>query len=88
MDKFVVPASPTPAQIAAGLRQAITVIGTALSAVGFSGAAGHLNDAVAYVGLASAIIAIVWGQLATRKQAQKLAITADAAPDKVAEVAK
>lgn len=78
-------ATPTPAQIAALLRQIVTVLGSIAGALGYAGVFDdRLNLATSMIGPTSALIAIVWGQIATRATAQKLAVAADAAPDRVA----
>lgn len=87
MAQIVVPPSPAAGQIEAGIRQAVTVLGTILGMAGLAKLAGSLNDLLLVVGPLSSIIAIVWGQLYTRSQSEKLAIVAKAAPDTVAIVA-
>lgn len=80
-------ATPTAAQIAAGLRQAVTVVGTLAGALGYAKVFNeHIDVILSAVGPISAIAAILWGQFATRTAAQNLAVTAAAAPDHVAVV--
>lgn len=80
-------ATPTAAQIAALLRQVVTLLGAVAGTLGYAGVfEDKINMAATLIGPASAMIAIVWGQFATRKTAQNLAIAADAAPDRVAQV--
>lgn len=86
MAQIKVPESPTPAQIEAGIRQAVTILGAIAGTVGAAKLAGHLNEVLLIVGPLSSIIAIVWGQLFTRSQAKKLAVVAEAAPNAVAVV--
>lgn len=83
-DPIEVNASPTPAQIAALLRQIVTVVGSAAGALGYAGVAGQLNEYLTIVGPLAAVIAVLWGQISTRSTAKKLAIAADAAPDRIA----
>lgn len=87
---IVVPASPTAPQIAAGLRQIILALGSVIAALESMGIgdkfhlSADLNNALGYVGGAAAVIALIWGQLATRSNAQKAAVMASALPDTTA----
>lgn len=91
-DPILVPPTPTPAQMAAGIRQVATVLGTVLSTLGFSDAAVFLTkigvdpQMAGTVGAVAAVISIVWGQIATRRNAKKLVVTANAAPNTVARL--
>ncbi len=96
MEPIQVSATPTQAQIAAGVRQIALSLGIIAAAFGFSGLATKANLVVSLAPQFAAILAIagpaVWaaaawlGQISTRSQAKKLAITAAAAPDSVAMV--
>lgn len=80
-------ASPTPAQIAALLRQAVTVVGSIAGALGYAQVFNdHVGAVLQVVGPLSAVLAVVWGQVSTRATAQKLTVAAAAAPDRVAVV--
>ena len=81
-------ATPTADQIAAALRQAVAAIGAIAGTLGFNGifTDAHLNQATSLAGPIAAVVAIIWGQLATRSKAKKLTITAAAAPNSVATV--
>ena len=79
-------ATPVPAQIEASIRQVVLMVGPLLGGIGYVGLAGKLNDALVLAGPAAAIIAFVWGQVATRQAAKKLTITARAAPNRTAIV--
>lgn len=89
---IIVPAAASPAQIAAGARQIAIALGSIAGTLGFSGAASVLNKVgvdpqlAGVIGLVAAGVAFVWGQLATRGQAKKLATVAATAPDSVAQV--
>lgn len=84
---IVVNASPNKAQVEAGLRQFIIGCGpmlTLLAATGW-GQKLHIADwataALGGVGVASTVIAFVWGQFATRSTAKKAAAMAEMLPD-------
>lgn len=81
---ILVDATPGPAQLAAGLRQAILAAASILTALGFSHAAGVASLALQFVGPAAMVIVFIVGQLKTRSQATKLAVTAAASPNSVA----
>lgn len=83
---IMVDASATPAQVQAGIRQLILSLSAAASALGFSHVAGQLDLALQFVGPIAWTLVFVLGQLHTRSQAKKLAITADAAPAEVAQI--
>lgn len=96
MDDYSVPPivvneSPTKAQVEAGLRQFILGCGpmlTMLAATGW-GQKLHIADwastALGLVGIASTVVVFVWGQLATRANAQKSAAMANMLPDTKAQ---
>lgn len=90
MEPIKFDATPTPAQLAAGIRQWGLIIGSALGALGlFPGIADWLEkigspELAGAVGVVATVIAFVWGQVSTRKQAKKLAVAGSAAPDTVA----
>lgn len=80
-------ATPTAAQIAAALRQIITALGSIVGALGYAGLfESKLNLALSLIGPASAVLAIAWGQVATRADAKKAATMAAALPDTVAQL--
>lgn len=91
-----VSATPARAQIEAGIRQAGGAIGIILAAFGMTAWAHKIGVVVAlapqFAILLTILGPVIWGafvwvgQLATRKQAKNLAITAAAAPDSVAQV--
>lgn len=86
---IVVPATPTAPQIAAGLRQIILSLGSILATLEgmgigeklLPGVGAGLNNLLGYVGGIAFVVALVWGQLATRTNAQKAATMANALPD-------
>lgn len=86
MEPIQVNATPTKAQIEAGLRQAIIAAGAIAGTLGYAGVAGKLNFAMALIGPAAGLIAFLVGQLHTRSQAQKMVVMAQASPDEVATV--
>lgn len=77
---------PTQDQIAAGIRQTILILGSVAGALGAAKVAGELNTLLVIVGPIAALISFVLGQLHTRSASKKLAITAAAAPNAVAQV--
>ena len=83
-------ATPTPAQLAAGARQVAGYLGAGLAAIGlFPGVVEFLQrtaspEAAGALGAVATVIVFIWGQIATRKQAKKLAVTGEAAPNSVA----
>lgn len=79
--------TPTPDQIAAALRYGVTALGSMAGALGYSGVFSddRVNMITAMVGPAAAAIAFIWGQLATRAHAKKLAVAGAAAPNSVAQ---
>jgi predicted MFS family arabinose efflux permease len=83
---IIVHGTPTQPQIAAGLRQAVLVIGAIAGALGAKGAfVDGLNQFLTYVGPAAAAIAFVWGQYATWKHAKDAAKMATILPPNVAQ---
>jgi uncharacterized membrane protein len=89
-EPIVVHATPTAPQIAAGLRQVILALGSIVAALESMGIgdkfhlSADLNNALGYVGGVAAVIAIVWGQIETRRNAQKAAAMANALPNSTA----
>lgn len=90
---IIVDATPTQAQLAAGIRQLLLGAGAIATAFG----AAHLGQGLSTAALAATVIAtglsggvtiamFIMGQLHVRHAAQKLAVTAAAAPDYVAQV--
>lgn len=77
-------ASPTAPQIAAALRQVVLMLGPLMGAIGYAGWAGQADQFLQVVGPVSAVIAFIWGQLATRKAAKQQAVMAPYAPESVA----
>lgn len=77
---------PTQDQIAAGLRQAVLILSGVATTLGAARVAGELNTFLTIVGPMAAIISFALGQMHTRSAAKKLAITAAAAPNSVAQV--
>lgn len=81
VELITVHGTPTPVQIAAGLRQAIAIIGTVATVLGVKHAfIDQINSLLTYVGFASAVIAVVWGQYATWKHAKDAAALATSSP--------
>ena len=78
------------AQIAAGLRQAVTVLGpviTLLAATGWGQKIGlnvYFTAFVGSIGAISTVAAIIIGQLKTRSMAQKAATMATILPNHIA----
>ena len=89
-DPIIVNSDPMKDQIAAGLRQAVTVIGplvAVLAATGWGqkiGLSADFNIFVSAIGTISAIAALIVGQIKTRSMAQKAAAMASQLPNKVA----
>lgn len=84
-DQILVHETPTPVQIAALLRQGVTVLGTLAGALGYAGVFdAHVAALLGIIGPASVLIAIVWGQLVTRENAKQAAAMASQLPDRVA----
>ncbi len=83
-EPIVVNASPTPAQISAGLRQLILAVGPLVGYLGWSGGESTLNTALQYIGPISAVVAFLWGQLSTRSHAKKASVMATQLPNSIA----
>lgn len=83
---IVVHATPTQPQIEAGIRQSVLVLGTVAAMAGQAKIAGQANDLLAIAGPVAALLAFVWGQLATRRHAKQAATMAQALPDRIASV--
>lgn len=81
-------ATPTVAQIAAGIRVGVVALGSIAGALGYSHAfdSDMINMLSAMAGPMAGVIAFGLSQLATRSTNKKLAVTAAAAPDSVAQV--
>lgn len=81
-------ATPTADQIAAALRQLVAALGAIAATLGYNGifTDARLNHWSALAGPAAAVVAVIWGQVATRAKSKKLTIAAAAAPDSVAVV--
>ena len=87
---IIVNAEPTPDQIAAGLRQAVTVLGPIVAILAATGWGERLNLNVYFtafigsIGAISTVAAIIVGQLHTRSLAKTAAFLANKLPNSVA----
>lgn len=76
--------TPGPAQIEAGLRDAIKILGSIATMVGLAKWGGELNGLLVIVGPAATIIAFAWSQMKTRTAATNQATMAAIVPNAVA----
>jgi hypothetical protein len=83
---IVVSDTPAPTQLVVGVRQAILLIGSAVSALGFSHYGTLIGDLSAYAGIIAAVITVIYGQLHTIHDHAKMKTMANAAPKAVAVV--
>lgn len=82
-DPIEVPASPIPNQVMAALRVGLMAIGTWLTQRGFV-SEGDIASLEVILPAVLTVATFAWSQWATRKNAQKAAIAAEAAPNSVA----
>jgi hypothetical protein len=83
---IVVDSGPGAEQLAAGIRQAILVLASIATALGYTKAAGEISAFLLVAGPLAGFIVIVAGQWKTRDSAQKKAAMAAQLPDSVAVV--
>lgn len=75
--------SPIPAQVISAFRVVLMAIGTWLTQRGYV-TEGDIASAQVIAPALLTVATFAWSQWATRKNAQKLAVTAEAAPNTVA----
>lgn len=83
-DPIVVSASPLPAQLAAGVRQGLAIAGPVVAALAAVKGSGDAQIAVIVAGAGVGLLAVLLGQLSTRRAAQRQAVMATALPDSIA----
>lgn len=83
---IVVDGDPGAEQLAAGMRQAILVVASIATALGYTKAAGEISAFLLVAGPLAGLIVIVLGQLKTRDSSQKKAAMAAQLPDSIAVV--
>jgi hypothetical protein len=78
MEPVEVERSVTKVQLEAAMRQILIAVGAVAGVLGHKDAVGTISASMEIVGPLAAVIAFVWGQVATRSQASKLtAVTAN-----------
>ena len=83
LDPIAVSRTPTKAQLAAGIRQGVLVVGSVATTLGYSQILGPLDQVAQLAGPISIGLSFLLGQLATRKTAKQKIRLANAAPDSV-----
>lgn len=85
---ILVSQSPVPAQFMAGVRQIMALVSAVLGALGLAHYLPFINDPAVVTGLGFAAwgVFFLWGQVATRINAKRLAIAAEHAPNEIAQI--